>query len=72
MAGRYIIDSIALTKPYLLFEMHDSSNNFLELFPPENPDTLAQAQLIHYPNHLNIPLIHSLSVMELLISLIKL
>jgi len=42
MAGRYIIDSIAMIKPYLLFEMHDSSNNFLELFPPEKPDSLAK------------------------------
>jgi len=43
MAGKFEIDSLALTKPYLLFEMHDSSNNFIELFPPEKSDTLAQA-----------------------------
>jgi hypothetical protein len=42
MADRYIIDSISMTKPYLLFEMHDSSNNFIELLPPELPDTLAE------------------------------
>jgi hypothetical protein len=41
MSGRFIIDSLDLTKPYLYFEMKDSSNNFLELFPPEQPDSLA-------------------------------
>jgi hypothetical protein len=42
MADRYMIDSVAMIKPYLLFEMHDSSNNFIELLPPELPDTLAE------------------------------
>jgi hypothetical protein len=37
-----MIDSISLTKPYLLFEMKDSSNNFIELLPPELPNTLAE------------------------------
>jgi hypothetical protein len=40
LAGKLMFDSIALAKPYLLFEMKDSSNNFIELFPPEQPDTL--------------------------------
>ena len=41
MAGIFIFDSLALKKPYLFFEMKDSSNNFLELFPPDTADTLA-------------------------------
>jgi hypothetical protein len=42
LSGRLIIDSLMLKKPYLLYEMHDSSNNFFELFPPERPDSLAK------------------------------
>ena len=44
MTGVFIFDSLALIKPYLYFEMKDSSNNFLELFPPEKTDTLAQQE----------------------------
>lgn len=44
LAGRYIVDSISLIRPYLLFEMHDSSNNFIELFPPAQPDTVTSEQ----------------------------
>jgi len=43
MAGKFEIDTLTLTKPYLLFEMHDSSNNFIELLPPEKSDTLAHS-----------------------------
>jgi hypothetical protein len=43
VAGRFVFDTIELTKPYLMYEMHDSTNNFSELFPPEKPDTLARA-----------------------------
>jgi len=57
MAGRYIFDSISLTKPYLLFEMHDSSNNFIELLPPERLDTLVQAN----PDSLAEPLMYSVN-----------
>jgi hypothetical protein len=40
IAGKFVFDSIELAKPYLLFEMKDSSNNFIELLPPEQPDTV--------------------------------
>ena len=36
----YNIDTLELIKPYLLFEMYDSSNNFLKLLPPEKSDSL--------------------------------
>ncbi|HPT22164.1 MAG TPA: DUF748 domain-containing protein [Bacteroidales bacterium] len=42
MFGRYIIDTFLIAKPYLMFEMHDSSNNFIELFPHEKSDSLTQ------------------------------
>ena len=57
MAGRYILDSVTLNKPYLLFEMLDSSNNFIELLPPEHPDTIAQAN----SDSLQEPLIYSVN-----------
>ena len=57
MADRYMIDSISLTKPYLLFEMKDSSNNFIELLPPEQPDTLAETN----PDSSSIPLVYSIN-----------
>jgi hypothetical protein len=44
MSDHYVFDSISLIKPYLLFEMHDSTNNFIELLPPEQHDTLAKAK----------------------------
>ncbi len=57
LADRYIIDSIAFTKPYLLFEMHDSSNNFIELLPPQLPDTLAMSNT----DSLSAPVVYSVN-----------
>ena len=57
MAGRYFIDSLALYKPYLYFEMADSSNNFLELFPPEQADTLPETN----PDTLSQPLFYNVN-----------
>jgi hypothetical protein len=57
MSGRYLFDTISLKKPYLLFEMHDSTNNFIELLPPVAPDTLAQANA----DSLSEPLFYSVN-----------
>ena len=57
MADRYMIDSISLTKPYLLFEMLDSSNNLIELLPPVQPDTLATTST----DSLSNPLVYSVN-----------
>ncbi len=53
MSDSYAIDSLVLTKPYLLFEMLDSSNNFLELLPGTTNDTLAQTNADTLSEHLN-------------------
>ena len=57
LAGRFVIDSLSLTEPYLLFEMKDSSNNYIELLPPGQPDTLTQADA----DSLSEPLFYSLN-----------
>jgi hypothetical protein len=57
MADRYMIDSISLIKPYLLYEMLDSSNNLIELLPPVQPDTLATTS----SGSLSNPLIYSVN-----------
>jgi hypothetical protein len=59
LAGRFNIDTVSLTKPYLLFEMHDSSNNFIELFPPEQPDTATSDQVD--ADSLSIPVTYSVN-----------
>ncbi len=57
MMSRYLFDTISLKQPYLLFEMHDSTNNLIELLPPETPDTLIQADADSLPE----PLFYSIN-----------
>jgi hypothetical protein len=57
MTGRFVIDSLSLTKPYIYFELKDSSNNFLELFPPEQSDTLER----HEADTISAPLFYTVN-----------
>lgn len=57
LAGKLFIDSIALTKPYLYFEMADSSNNFIKLFHPRKTDTIPENE----PDTLSLALLYNLN-----------
>jgi hypothetical protein len=59
MGGRFALDSLSLIKPYLLFEMKDSSNNFIGLLPVSQPDTIVKSQVS--TDTLSKPLIYSVN-----------
>jgi hypothetical protein len=40
LKNNFNVGNVELVRPYLLFEMKDSSNNFIGLLPPASPDTI--------------------------------